>query len=81
MSFIIIIGIVTILVGFLIWLIYYKTSNEREHQITQYYPNGALKTIHHYKGNDLMIYEVFDEKSELKIVYRYDRIFNGEYHY
>ena len=71
----------------LIWLIYCKTSNEREHQITQYYPNGVLKTIHHYKGDVLMMSEVFDEKQELKIVSRYHRfrnnkrILEGEWHY
>jgi len=77
MNFIVIFGILLIL-GFLIWLIYYKTRKEREHQIIQYYPNGALKTIHHYKGDVLMIKEVFDEKSELKIVYKYYGIFLNE---
>lgn len=73
--------IVPILVGCFVWLIYVKTRNIQENQLIQYYPNGSLKTITHYKGDVLQFKEIFDDKTEFKIVYRYDRPLAGEYHY
>lgn len=73
--------IVFIGVGFIGWMIYLKTRNVRENQIIQYYPNGALKTISNYYGKHLLNKEHFDEKSEFKRVYKFNRYSIPEYHY